>query len=145
MEARAFHSPGLWPRRFWKRLAKCLAIAVTWGRARGAPCKTAPRSAIGEAMALPFVAGPQEEEREAESGRLVGLARRAAPRKWFFNGSQVYRVQTGGSPQMVLQWFGLWLMRSSFAVRALCAHQRQRNASQKAKRFQKRAGHGHGP
>ncbi len=35
--------------------------------------------------------------------------------------------------------------RSRFAVRAPCAHQRPANASHKATRFQKRAGHGRGP
>ena len=46
------------PHRFWKRFAKCLAIALPLGRAQGAPCKTTPRSADGEAIALPFAAGP---------------------------------------------------------------------------------------
>ena len=50
-----------------------------------------------------------------------------------------------GAPR---QWhsirFALGSCARSFAVRALCAHQRQGNASHKAKRFQKRAGHGRG-
>ena len=47
-------------------------------------------------------------------------------------------------PLKAPHWLRLWPVRSSFAVRAPCAHQRQRNASHKAKRFQIRTGHGHG-
>ena len=52
-----FPLPRLWPARLWKRLAEHFAIAPPWVRARGAYCKTAPRGAAGEAIALPFAAG----------------------------------------------------------------------------------------
>ncbi len=58
VEAPTFHPPRLWPCRFWKRFAECLANALPWVRARGTHCKTAPRLADGEARALPFVVGP---------------------------------------------------------------------------------------
>ena len=41
---------------------------------------------------------------------------------------------------IALHWLRLWLVRSGFAVRALCAHQRLAKASHMAKRFQKRFG-----
>ena len=47
-------------------------------------------------------------------------------------------------PLKAPHWLGLWPVRSSFAVRAPCAHQRKSNASHKAKRFQRRAGHRQG-
>lgn len=47
-------------------------------------------------------------------------------------------------PLKAPHWLGLWPVRSSFAVRAPCAHQRRGNASLTAKRFQKRAGHRQG-
>jgi len=47
-------------------------------------------------------------------------------------------------PLKAPHWLGLWPVRSSFAVRAPCAHQRRGNASHMAKRFQRRAGHGQG-
>ena len=48
----------LWPARLWKRFAECFANAPPLVRARGAHCKTAPRSADGEANAFPFAARP---------------------------------------------------------------------------------------
>ena len=39
-------------------LARCESIRLPVGRARGAPCKTAARSAIGETIASPLAAGP---------------------------------------------------------------------------------------
>ena len=47
-------------------------------------------------------------------------------------------------PLKAPHWLGLWPVRSSFAVRAPCAHQRKGNASHMAKRFQRRAGHRQG-
>ena len=44
-------------------------------------------------------------------------------------------------PLKAPHWLGLWPVRSSFAVRAPCAHQRKSSAAHKAKRFQRRAGH----
>ena len=49
-----------------------------------------------------------------------------------------------GSSSMEMHPLCPWAVRSSFAVRALCAHQRKRNASHKAKRFQRRRGGGVG-
>ena len=46
-------------RVFGSALPSALPIAPPLVRARGAHCKTAPRLADGEAIALPFVAGPE--------------------------------------------------------------------------------------
>ena len=59
--------------------------------------------------------------------RRLGRDKRGPSRKWYSN------------------CFAIVLVRSRFAVRAPCAHQRQSNASHKAKRFHKRAGHSPGP
>ena len=54
------------------------------------------------------------------------------------------RDKRGPSRKWLSNRFAIVFERSSLAVRAPCAHQRLANASHKAKRFQKRAGHRRG-
>ena len=76
--------------------------------------------------------------------RAIGEGPSRGPRQRINNGFTRRHPLSEGSSPLAPHWLCLWVVRSSFAVRAPCAHQRQGNASHKAKRFQRRAGHRRG-
>ncbi len=109
---------------------RCASICLPVGRARGAPCKTAARSANGKAIALPLTTGPWCN-RPAFGRRAVVQAARL----W-----ETSSGQATGKPML-----RTCQVRSSFAVRAPCAHHWKASGPPMARRFaKKRAATGKG-
>ncbi len=114
------------PARLWKRFAECFANAPPWVRARGAHCKTVCTRSACKPFAVPLA---RSLRGALANGAIMALPKGTPPRRLHAIGQH---------------WLCLWVVRSSFAVRASCAHQRLGNASLKAQRFQRRAGGGVG-
>ena len=102
--------------RFWKRFPVCASISLSFGARTGralqngsarsqwqSKCWAIHRRSRGKVCEYhnPFTAEPKKGRRSANPS------------------------PTEGSSPMAFHWLRLWLVRSSFAVRALCAHQRQ--------------------
>ena len=109
-------APG--PARFWKRFILCKALPCLGVTHRALPAKLLRAEPMARRLLCHSLPSRGREARNRERARLSRLL-----------------------PLKASHWLSLWIVHSSFAVRALCAHQRNRNASHRTKRFQKRRGH----
>ena len=154
--------PRLWPARFWKRFAKCFANAPPWVRARGAHCKTVCTRSVSNPSARPLARGLRGAPANEMAFALPeGPHSTKALRQWihdsFALGPCAAVLQC--APRARTKGRGMLRIRQSAskdvpatgadrerpsASRMPFPHQRQGNASHKAKRFQRRAGHGRG-